>query len=200
MGEVVPFLKPEPVTGFPDGSKKYGVIYADPPWLYQNWSDKGSGRGAVQHYPCMKLKDIMALPVGDIADKDCALLMWVTDPFLEVGFDVLKKWGFTYKTVGFYWAKQTKHLKWHIGNGYYTRANPEVCLLATKGKPQRGARDVRRLVVEPTREHSRKPDRIRWDIMRLFPQGPYMELFARSPAPGWDAWGNQTEKFEEKAA
>lgn len=176
-------------------SKKYGVIYADPPWAFRTYSPKGMGRSAENHYSTMSIDDIKALPVAQQAATDCVLLMWVTDPFLEIGFDVLKAWGFKYKTVGFYWAKRTKtNNGWHIGTGYHTRANPEQCLLATRGSPKRLVKDVEKLVVEPVREHSRKPDSIRTQIQRLYP-GPYLEMFARSSTSGWDAWGNETERF-----
>lgn len=180
-------------------SKHYGVIYADPAWKFAVRSPKGAGRSAEQHYPCMKLPDIKALPVLEHAADDCVLLMWVTDPFLEKGFEVIKSWGFTYKTVGFYWAKTNQSGSPFMGGGYWTRANPEQCLLATRGSPKRLNKDVRRLVVDQRREHSRKPDRMYRDIERLAP-GPYCELFARSGRPGWDSWGNDVHKFGEVSA
>ena len=81
--------------------KKYQIIYADPPWNYKVYSKKGLGRSAESHYPTMSIEDICALPVGNLADKDCALFLWVTIPCLLEGLSVLKAWGFTYKTVGF---------------------------------------------------------------------------------------------------
>lgn len=143
----------------------------------------------------MSLADIKALPVGDIAEKDSVLLMWVTDPFLELSFEVLKSWGFRYKTVGFYWVKTGKSGKPCIGQGYWTRANPEQCLLATRGNPKRIAKNVERLIVAPRREHSRKPDE-QYDRIQRLVGGPYCELFARQRWPGWETWGNQTDKFE----
>lgn len=138
----------------------------------------------------MSLADICKLSVEDLAAEDCVLLMWVTDPMLEKGFEVIKSWGFTYKTVGFYWVKTsieftTKEEKYPIGTGYWSRANPEQCLLATKGKPQPQAHDVRRLLMSPRREHSRKPDEAYDRIERLC-EGPYVELFARYPRNRWD--------------
>lgn len=175
----------------------FGVIYADPPWTFVTHSAKGKGKSPEQHYSCMSIDDIKALPVAALAAPDCALLMWITDPHLSLGMDVIKDWGFTYKTVGFTWAKQGRkdHEKWHFGTGYYTRANPEMCLLATRGKPKRLSASVRQLVVSPVREHSRKPDEVYDRIEALMP-GPYLELFARTTRPGWTAWGNQTERFK----
>lgn len=168
----------------------YGVIYADPPWGFKTHSEKGLGRSADAHYDTMSLEDIKALPVADLAAPDCVLLLWVTDPFLFKAKEVIDAWKFEYKTVGFYWAKSP--LSW-FGTGYWTRANPELCLLATRGHPKRQNAGVRKLVVSPRREHSRKPDEIHSYIERLC-VGPYLELFARTRYPNWDvAFSNQAE-------
>jgi N6-adenosine-specific RNA methylase IME4 len=187
----------------------YGVIYADPPWKFGTYSDKGLGRSAEAWYDCMSLDDIKAMNVAELAAPDCVLLMWVTDPFLRLSFDVIDAWGFTYKTVGFYWAKRTRELtledapgtdlkqakiieSWPIGTGYWTRANPEQCLLATRGHPKRLDNGVPKLIVAPRREHSRKPDEAYERIERLC-TGPYMELFARQRRPGWDCLGLEAD-------
>jgi N6-adenosine-specific RNA methylase IME4 len=184
-------------------SKKYSVIYADPPWYFKNFSKKGEGRNAVSHYDCMTIEAICNLPVNEIADKDCILFLWATDPLLPSAIDVIKAWGFSYKTVGFYWAKTNKNVDvdslsekdFFCGLGYWTRANVEQCLLATKGKPKRLARDVRRLLIDRRREHSRKPVEVYNRIERLA-EGPYIELFARETREGWDTWGNQEGLFD----
>lgn len=179
----------------------YNVIYADPPWSFVNYSAKGEGRNASQHYSTMSPDQIEALPVRNIAAGNCALFLWVVDPLLDRGLDTLRAWGFRYATVAFTWAKRTKKdAGYHMGTGYYTRANPESCLLGISGRMPRRDAGVRQLVVEPIRQHSRKPDRIRDDIVRLFGDVPRVELFARASAPGWDAWGNETEKYDEAAA
>jgi N6-adenosine-specific RNA methylase IME4 len=181
---------------FPPG-RRYGVIYADPPWSFKTWSAKGTGRSAASHYDCMDFASLCALPIGAIAADDCALLLWSTDPLLPKALELIDAWGFTYKTVGFYWAKtNTRSDGFFTGMGYWTRANPEQCLLATRGKPERLARDVPRLVVAPRREHSRKPDEVAAGIERLLP-GPYIELFARETRPGWDSWGKETALFDD---
>lgn len=150
------------------------------------------------HYDCMTIDDIKRLPVGMLADTNCALFMWITDPLLKVGFEVLEAWGFQYKTVGFYWTKTNrKSPGYFMGQGYYTRANCEQCLLATRGTPKRKSRGVRKLIVSPRREHSRKPDETHERIETLF-RGPYLELFGRALRPGWDTFGNEAEKFETK--
>jgi N6-adenosine-specific RNA methylase IME4 len=181
---------------------RYGVIYADPPWSFRNWSIKGTGRNAVSHYDCLDFPDLAALPVAQLAAENCVLFLWATDPLLPRAFDLIRAWDFEYKTVGFYWVELNavpKHdADYFTGLGYWTRANLELCLLATRGKPRREAKDVRRLVVERRREHSRKPDCVRERIERLV-AGPYLELFARETKPSWHCWGNQLALFDHGA-
>lgn len=174
----------------------YRVIYADPPWTFATYSRKGKGRSPEAHYDCMDLAGIKALPVGDWAADDAIVLMWATDPLLHRAFEVIEAWGFTYKTVGFYWAKlNARGSGFFTGMGFWTRANPEQCLLATRGHPKRKAADVPKLVVSPRREHSRKPDEMYGLIERLS-DGPYLEMFARSSRPGWESWGLQAGLFD----
>ena len=140
----------------------------------------------------MSLTDIVRLPAGRIAKDDAVLLMWVVDPLLDQAFKAIDAWGFTYKTVGFTWAKTNKNtMGFFTGLGYWTRGNPEMCLLATKGRPKRVSKSVSQLVVDIRREHSRKPDRIRDDIVNLCGDLPRIELFARQKTQGWDVWGNE---------
>jgi N6-adenosine-specific RNA methylase IME4 len=175
-------------------NKQYKVIYADPPWYFKSYSKKGEGRNATKHYQCLNLSDIISLPIKRIAENDATLLMWVTDPFLQKAFEVIEGWGFTYKTVAFTWVKTNKKSPGYFtGLGYWTRSNPEMCLLATKGKPKRMASDVQQLVVSKLREHSRKPDEMYDKVERLL-EGPYIELFARNKRDNWDSWGNEVDK------
>jgi N6-adenosine-specific RNA methylase IME4 len=179
-----------------DISKKYNVIYADPPWTFKTFSEKGKDRSPENHYNVMNLKDICNLPISKIANDNSVLLMWVIDPLLDKAFEVINAWGFKYKTVGFTWAKTNrKTMGFFTGLGYWTRGNPEMCLLATKGKPKRISKSVPQLVVEQRREHSRKPD-IMYNHIENLLEGPYIELFARTQRSGWDSWGNQTDKFK----
>ena len=179
-------------------SNHYSVIYADPPWTFATYSRKGKGRSAEAYYPCMSLAEIKALPVADWAADDCVLFLWTTDPILPMAFDVIRSWGFTYKTIGFYWTKLNKSASEEVysdrsfftGLGFWTRANPEPCLLATRGHPHRRRADVKKLIVSPRREHSRKPDEAYRRIEALC-GGPYLEMFARSAQPGWDAWSEK---------
>jgi N6-adenosine-specific RNA methylase IME4 len=184
-------ISPEP--------KYYKVIYADPPWTFATYSRKGKGRSPEAYYDCMSLADIKALPVGEWAADHCALFLWTTDPMLENAFDVIRAWGFSYKTVGFYWVKLNKSATQPVlgasdfftGLGFWTRANPELCLLATRGNPRRLRADVAKLIVSPRREHSRKPDEI-YDRIEALCEGPYLEMFARSERLGWRTWGLET--------
>ena len=180
---------------------KYGAILADPPWYFKNYSAKGTGRAAISHYDVLSLDELKKFPVKDYAGKNCALFLWVTDPMLPEGIDLMRAWGFTYKTVAFNWVKLNKNGRkktvednpFFTGLGYWTRANPELCLLGTRGKPPRQAKDVRRLLVTERQKHSSKPIEVYDRIERLV-GGPYLELFAREKRVGWDALGNQIGK------
>mgnify|MGYP003657277785 CR=1 FL=1 len=172
-------------------NKKYNIIYADPPWTYKVWSKKGAGRTASSHYNVMSLNDIKQLPVSSISASDSILFLWVTMPNLIEGLETIKFWGFTYKTCGFTWLKTYKSGKPVCGLGYWTRANAELCLLATKGKPKRVSKGVYQAVVSQQREHSRKPDCVRGRIVELMGDLPRIELFARQQTPGWDVWGDE---------
>jgi len=175
----------------------FSIIYADPPWTFQTWSKRGKARSAESHYPCLTLPEIQALPIADIAADNCTLFLWATDPLLPQAIDLIQKWGFNYKTIGFNWVKLNKSSEgFFTGMGYWTRANAELCLLGTRGKPKRKSASVRRLVVAPRREHSRKPDVVADRIVDLMGDLPRIELFARAPRPGWEVWGNETNKWE----
>lgn len=180
-------LPPRPVR------KKYQIIYADPPWDSNSQFGRDKKRGNEQHYPLMTLEDIKRLPVNSISDDNCVLFLWVVDTQLFDAKEVIEAWGFEYKTVGFTWNKLTTTGKDHFGVGMWTRKNPEMCLLATKGKPKRVSASVRQMQHHKKREHSRKPDRIRDDIVSLCGDLPRIELFAREKTPGWDVWGNEVE-------
>lgn len=189
-------------------SKKYPIIYADPPWNY-NDKRKGSLGGATNHYPTMKVKDICALPVSDLAADDALLFVWVTFPTLLDSFKVIEAWGFKYKTLGFAWIKTNKRqnlsqtsflptdsIDDFFGIGHYTKSNCEVCLIGVRGKGAKlvKSNSISSTVIAPRAEHSRKPDEVRHRIDELVgPDPDRVELFARRPADGWDVWGNEVE-------
>lgn len=176
--------------------KRYNIIYADPPWSYRDKALAGN-RGAGCKYPVLNTKDIAEFPVKQLAADDCVLFMWVTMPKLSECFDLVKAWGFEYKTCAFVWVKKNKKadsLFWGMGN--WTRANAEICLLAIKGKPKRQAANVHSVLLAPVEEHSKKPAAIRERIVQLCGDLPRIELFARQNAEGWDCWGNETPEDE----
>lgn len=170
-------------------NNKFGVIYADPPWKFNVYSDAGLGRSADSWYDTLSTKEICELPILNLAADDCVLLLWTTDPVLKTAFEVIESWGFTFKTIGFYWVKTPT--TW-FGTGYWTRANPEQCLLATIGHPKRKNANVPKLLLSPRREHSRKPDEM-YDLIENLCYGPYIELFARNKHSNWESLGNEVD-------
>ena len=177
--------------------KKYNIIYADPPWSY---SAGGKVRNAKRHYPTMKPEEIYMVPVSNIAADNCILFLWATFPNLPQALETIKRWGFTYKTLGFVWVKRNiKSPGWFMGGGNWTRSNSEICLIGVKGRNKRVSASVRQVCDAPRMEHSRKPPEIRERIIELCGDLPRIELFARQHADGWDCWGNETEKFDEEA-
>ena len=131
----------------------------------------------------MKKEDLQRLPIKNICEDDSVLFLWVTFPCLEEGLELIKQWGFTYKTCGFTWVKRNKKSdSWFWGLGYWTRANAELCLIATKGKPKRVSKSVHQVCDARVMEHSRKPSEIRDRIVELCGDVPRVELFARQYA------------------
>jgi len=182
--------------------KKYQIIYADPPWSYYNDSnsyfDKTTKVGFRKPpYPVMATKNIMALPVKEIADINCALFIWTTDYHLEKCMQVIKAWGFHYKTIGFAWLKKNKQGKPICFMGAYTmKSGIELCLLATKGNGIHKLlknHSVRALVEMKRLKHSQKPAVVRDRIIKLLGRLPRIELFARKKPKGWDVWGDEVE-------
>lgn len=173
----------------------YGLILADPPWRYELRSAGGEAKAPQAHYGCMDTAAIAGLPVGHLARGDAILLMWATFPMLPQALEVMAAWGFTYKT-GAAWAKQSSTGRaWAFGTGYILRGAAELLLLGTLGAPPLRARNLRNLIVAPVREHSRKPDET-YALAEALSAGPWCELFARQRRPGWEAWGNQVDRFE----
>jgi N6-adenosine-specific RNA methylase IME4 len=201
------------LTDWPTG--KFGAILADPPWRFATWNKQvavkrhnaGShGTNVSMHYRTMPTEEIASLSVGDLAATDCALFLWMSWPMLPDALRLIEAWGFEFKTCAFDWMKahngQIEMFRDDadalMGMGYWTRANSEPCLLATRGHPKRLSAAVRQGIIEPRREHSRKPDCVHSRIERLV-AGPYLELFARADRPGWTVWGNETTKFSAAA-
>lgn len=195
-------------------SNAYNIIYADPPWSY----NRAIGNGVLRkkdgslHYPSMHVSELVALgpEVQRITRDDAALLLWGTMPLLPEALQVIQAWGFQYKTCFVTWVKCTKDgTRPAFGVGYYTRSNAECCFLAVKGKipsykkliegeAARRPNAVQSVVIEPRREHSRKPDIVREKIVEVFGDIPRIEFFARIPTEGWSVLGNDTTKFEQQ--
>lgn len=172
-------------------NKKYKIIYADPPWSYK---DSGCIGAAAKQYNTMTMEELKKLPVKDIADNNCVLFMWATYPKIQEALELIKAWGFTYKSIGFKWVKTYKNGKdFFFGLGRWTRGNTEPCLIAVKGKPKRISASVGQLIVSPVRKHSTKPAETRDKIIKLLGDLPRVELFARQKVDGWDSWGNEVE-------
>ena len=140
----------------------------------------------------MSIDELCALPVAEIAAPDSALFMWATFPQLPEALRLIKAWGFNYKSVAFVWMKKNKKAdSWFYGLGFWTRGNAEICLLATRGQPQREARDVKQVIISHVERHSQKPEEARRRIEALMGDVPRIELFARTSPPGWDVWGDE---------
>ena len=170
--------------------KRYKVILADCPWQY-NDKDSKAHPGASHKYECMSLEELNKLNILRLADEDAILFMWVTMPFLPDALHTLVRWGFKYKTIGFTWVKRNKKAKgsWFWGMGNWTRANAELVIIATTGKPKRISAAVHSIIEAPVRGHSVKPDEIYERIEKLCGDVSRVELFARRRRAGWDAIG-----------
>lgn len=179
---------------------KYNIIYSDPPWSYNDKANAGK-RGACHKYNVMSQHDICDLPIGELAAENCCLFLWTTFPKLNEVFDVIKSWGFNYKTCAFVWVKMNKKKSTPFwGMGRWTRACAEICLLATKGKPKRESASVHSVVMSPIKGHSEKPNEVRERIVKLCGDLPRIELFARQKVPGWDCLGNEIDGKDIKTS
>jgi len=169
--------------------KKYKCILADPPWEYDNKNTSGSNSsGACQQYSTMSLDDIKNMSVPEISMDNSCLFLWCTTPLLPYGFDVMKSWGFEYKTT-IYWRKIMS-----LGMGYWFRGQVEVCLFGIKGKMKPFRCQRPNFIQSKVREHSRKPDDLYY-IIESIGLNPKIELFARRKRKGWDVWGNDIKEF-----
>lgn len=176
----------------------YGLIYADPPWRFATRSAKGVGRKSPEfHYPTATLADLCAMPVSEVAAPDAFLVMWTTWPMLLEAPKLAAAWGFpTYSTGGAWGKRSSTGRAWQFGTGYILRSASEPLLVFRRGRPKWESRSIRGFWEANVREHSRKPDEVRRDLELACPSVPRLEMFARQAAPGWDAWGNEIEKFQ----
>lgn len=170
--------------------KKYKIIYADPPWSY---NDKSLNRGGAERYYKTSGNDVIGkIDVSSVCADDCVLFMWATFPKMAEALDLMKLWGFEYKTNAFTWIKTNKKSGTPFwGMGRWTRSNAEVCLIGVKGKPKRLDMGVHSVVHSQIRKHSEKPPEVRDLILRLVGDLPRLEMFARCAPEGWDVFGNE---------
>jgi N6-adenosine-specific RNA methylase IME4 len=186
----------------------YRAIVVDAPTHFKcrtalqvaNWNSR---RDVERHYKTLSFEGLAALPLTDLAHPDgCHLFSWTSGPHLPRACELIERWGFRFSTRAFTWVKlRRRHngaeftvLDLHVGLGLTVRHQTELVLLGRRGNVRRNAKDVREAIFAPVREHSRKPDEVFTRIER-YCSGPYLELFARERRPGWDAWGDETNKF-----
>ncbi|MCM1343735.1 MAG: MT-A70 family methyltransferase [Lachnospiraceae bacterium] len=156
-----------------------GAIIIDPAWPVEQ---KGN-YGAIKHYKLMTLEQIKALPVASLCAENAHCWLWVTNATMEVGFSILRAWGFTPRSI-FTWLKP------RLGLGVYLRNCTEHCILATRGKAPVRVKNQPNIGIFPIQDHSHKPEEF-YDIVERVSPGPYLELFARRPRHGWSSWGNE---------
>ena len=176
---------------------KYKIIYADPPWSYNN-KNTGGGQmvsGSFNKYQTMEIEEICNLPIQEISDKNCVLFLWATVPLLPEAFKVMNAWGFTYKT-SLFWRKIMS-----LGMGYWFRGQVELLLFGIKGNVKAFRCQKANIIQTKVRKHSRKPDEFYGtieEISQKFNLNPKIELFSRTKREGWDAWGNEVPKEEQR--
>jgi N6-adenosine-specific RNA methylase IME4 len=173
----------------------FNVIYADPPWRYENILPEWGP--AQLHYPTLTLERLCALEIP--ATSDAVLFLWVTNPFLRSALELVDAWGFEYKT-NMVWVKT--HLK-YPGSGFYVRGRHELLFICTKGSfvpDQTGKEPIGSVIEAPVGEHSQKPVVVYDIIEKMYPQGQYLELFARNRRKGWKSWGNEIEERQRQVA
>ena len=180
------------------GKQKFRTVLADPPWQFQN----RTGKMAPEHrrlsrYETMTLRDIKDLPVEATVEDTAHLYLWVPNALLREGLEVMDAWGFTYKTNLIWYKVRKDGGPDRRGVGFYFRNVTEMVLFGVRGKNARTlqpGRSQENIISTRKREHSRKPDE-QYDIIEACSPGPYLELFARGPRPGWTVWGNQAEEY-----
>src|SRR5215831_19278484 len=190
----------------------YGAIVIDVPSKFKSYTsiqsqNPNSVRSNERHYKVMDFTAIAALPVKELAAATgCHLFLWTSGPFLPQALKLIEAWGFKYSTRAFTWLKVRRgwdgqtpltESDFPVGLGLTTRSQSEIVLLARRGNCRRRRRDVRELIFAPRREHSRKPDEF-YRRVEAYCDGPFADLFARERRPGWDAFGDEVEKFTEK--
>lgn len=176
----------------------YDVIVCDPPWRFRTWSETNQAKSASRHYDLMMTDDIKRLPVGDLAQKDCLLLLWATAPMFPHALDVLSAWGFQYKSQ-MVWRKLTANGKPRMGTGYWARTMHEPVIIASVGKPRKFSA-FPSVFDGVAREHSRKPEEFYALVNKHTTGLRRADLFSRASRAGFDAFGFEVGKFDKEAA
>jgi N6-adenosine-specific RNA methylase IME4 len=179
-------------------NKKYNIIYADPPWHYGSKSAVNNTTGSAikplsDHYSTMSLQELKNMPIKNMTKDDAACFMWVTDSHIDEALEVLRSWGFAYKTIAFNWVKTTSKGNYCKNVAPWTMKSSEICLLGIKGRmtKYKQANNIESLVIAQRTQHSQKPNEVRKRIEDLFGDLPRIELFAREKTDGWDVWGDE---------
>ena len=179
-------------------NKKYNIIYADPPWHYGRKSAVNNTTGRAikplsDHYSTMSLQELKNMPIKNMTKDDAACFMWVTDSHIDEALEVLRSWGFAYKTIAFNWVKTTSKGNYCKNVAPWTMKSSEICLLGIKGRmtKYKQANNIESLVIAQRTQHSQKPNEVRKRIEDLFGDLPRIELFARQKTDGWDVWGDE---------
>jgi N6-adenosine-specific RNA methylase IME4 len=175
-------------------ARSYDLIVVDPPWPFKTWSQAGQRKSASMHYRVMTLADIMMLPVRQLLKDDGVVLLWATGAMLDQAVAVMQAWGITFKTE-IAWRKVTRNGKVRMGCGFWARTMHEPVLVGTVGKPRKFVPVLPSCFDGIAREHSRKPDEFYQMIAVRTPGLRRADLFARERREGWDAWGDELEKF-----
>ena len=187
-----------------DINKKYNIIYADPPWSFSSKElqkyDNKRFTSMDKHYSTQSKDWIKNLSVKNITEKNSCIFLWVTDAHIKEGIEVMESWGFKYVTIAFIWEKVSKNGITVANLGSWTMKNYEICLFGTKGKmlQYKKCNNIYQKVVEERNKHSKKPQQVRDNIVKIFPNLPRIELFARQKVEGWDCWGNQIEEETQR--
>ena len=184
------------VIDLPD--KKYNIIYADPPWHYGSKSAVNNTTGSAikplsDHYSTMSLQELKNMSIKNMTKDDAACFMWVTDSHIDEALEVLRSWGFAYKTIAFNWIKTTSKGNYCKNVAPWTMKSSEICLLGIKGRmtKYKQANNIESLVIAQRTQHSQKPNEVRKRIEDLFGDLPRIELFAREKTDGWAVWGDE---------
>jgi N6-adenosine-specific RNA methylase IME4 len=177
---------------------RFGTILADPPWQFDNRTGKvAPEHRRLRRYATMPLEDICDLPVAAHAADRSHLYLWVPNALLREGLNLMTAWGFTYKSNIVWYKVRKDGGPDGRGVGFYFRNVTELLLFGIRGKNNRtlapGRRQVN-LIATRKREHSRKPDEL-YDVIESCSNGPYLELFARAPRPGWTQWGDELDTY-----